>query len=61
MIRIINWIIDIIIMICCLACLLMSITVIWLVLFKGFEIVLGMLLLLATAILVEMITDRIRR
>lgn len=61
MIRIINWIIDIIIMICCLACLLMSITVIWLVLFKGFKIVLGMLLLLATAILVEMIADRIRR
>lgn len=61
MIKIINWIIDIIIMICCLACLLMSITVIWLVLSKGFEIVLGMLLLLAIAILVEMIADRIRR
>lgn len=61
MIKIINWIIDMIIMICCLACLLMSITVIWLVLSKGFEIVLGMLLLLAIAILVEMIADRIRR
>lgn len=61
MIKIINWIIDIIIMICCLACLLMSITVIWLVLSKGFEIVLGMLLLLAIAILIEMIADRIRR
>lgn len=61
MIKIINWIIDIIIMICCLACLLMSITVIWLVLSKGFEIVLGMLLLLAIAILVEMIAGRIRR
>lgn len=61
MIKIINWIIDIIIMICCLACLLMSITVIWLVLSKGFEIVLGMLLLLTIAILVEMIADRIWR
>ncbi|WP_040468070.1 hypothetical protein [Limosilactobacillus gastricus] len=61
MIKIINWIIDMIIMICCLACLLMSITVIWLVLSKGFEIVLGMLLLLAIAVLVEMIAGRIRR
>ena len=59
--KVINWLINMIIIICCLACLLMSIAVIWLVLSKGFEIVLGMLLLLAIAVLVEMMAERIKR